>query len=215
MGGLDLGGHWPEIVSSHAVGGCSCILVALLFVLAGAAIVLDANGVVAVGPTVVAHVASVVELAWFASAAAASAAAASVAAAAAAAVVLLVCDGLREQCDGVREELDLRGDAVKLCVLCLCCIRDVRCELCCLFLVGDCGASNFLDVLPDLVAHVCHLVGTFVPGFRRSAVAVLRVCFEIIDKGFEVSLRFGVVIFDEDGLVFPWTIFDLSKQFDA
>ena len=59
LGGLDLGGHWPEIVSSHAAGGYSCILVALLFVLAGAAIVLDANGVVAVGPAVVAHVASV------------------------------------------------------------------------------------------------------------------------------------------------------------
>ena len=59
MGGLNLGGNWPELVSSHAVGGCSCILVALLLVRAGAAIMLDANGVVAVGPAVVAHVASV------------------------------------------------------------------------------------------------------------------------------------------------------------
>jgi len=201
LGGLDLGDHWPEIVSSYVVGGCSCILVALLFVLAGAAIVLDANGVVAVGPTVVAHVVSVVELAWFASAAAASAAAAS--AASAAAVVLLVHNGLREQCDGVREELDLHSDAVDLCVLRLRCIRDVCCELCCSFYVGNCGASDLLDVLPDLVAHVCHLVGTFITGFRHSAAAVLRVCFEILDEGFEVSLRFGVVVFDEDGLVFP------------
>ena len=131
--------NWPELVSSHAVGGRSCILVALLLVHTGAAIVLDADGVVAMGPAVVAHVASVLELTWFASAAAADTAAA---------VVLLVRDGLREQCDGVSEELDLRGDDVDLCVPRLRRIRDVRCELCCSFLVGNCGASDFLDVLP-------------------------------------------------------------------
>ena len=56
-------GDWPELVSSHAVGGHSCILVALLLLRAGAAIMLGADGVVAVGPAVAAHIASVLELA--------------------------------------------------------------------------------------------------------------------------------------------------------
>ena len=75
----------------------------------------------------------------------------------------------------------MQGDAVDLCILCLRRVRDVCCELCCSFLVGDCGTSNFLDVLPDLVAHICHLVGTFVPVFCRTAAAVLCVCFKILD----------------------------------
>ena len=63
LGGLDLVGAWPELISSHSIRCRGCVLMAFLFVGAGAAVVLRADRMMAMGPTVVAHVARVFELA--------------------------------------------------------------------------------------------------------------------------------------------------------
>ncbi len=93
LGWLDLVLFWPEIVPAHAIGGCGTILMPIFLVGACNAVVLHANWVMAVGLTVVAHVAGVPEsmdAPETTAAAAAAANAATATAAAVAAIVLLV-----------------------------------------------------------------------------------------------------------------------------
>ncbi len=56
---LDLVLSWPEIFPAHAIGGCCAILIPVFLVGACNAVVLHAGWVMAVGPTLVAHVAGV------------------------------------------------------------------------------------------------------------------------------------------------------------
>ena len=72
-------GSWPEIVSTHAIC-CSCfVFVPILLVHARAAVAFGADGMMAVGPTVVSHVARVPEIVFAAAAAACTALSTSVA----------------------------------------------------------------------------------------------------------------------------------------
>ncbi len=81
LGGFDLAQSRPEVVATHAIGGCCCIFVAVFFMSACAAVVFGANRVMSVGPAVRAHVSRVLETTLFASSTAAGAGAAAAAAA--------------------------------------------------------------------------------------------------------------------------------------
>jgi hypothetical protein len=90
LGWLNLVLSWPEIVPVHAIGGCCAILIPVFLVGACNAVVLQSNWVMAMGPTVVAHVAGVPEFVDAPKTTAAAAAAANAAAATTAAVAAIV-----------------------------------------------------------------------------------------------------------------------------
>ena len=63
LGGLDLVGAWPKVVAAHSIRRRGGVLMAFLLVRACAAVVLRADRMMAMGPTIVAHVARVLKLA--------------------------------------------------------------------------------------------------------------------------------------------------------
>ena len=115
------------------------------------------------------------------------------------AAVAIAVDGVAT----VFECLDLGCHCLELCILGLCFIADVGSPFRGLFIGGNCCAGNFLDVLLDLVADICHLVGTLIAHISGDTATVLCVDFEVFDQAFEVQLCFVVITLYVDELVFP------------
>jgi hypothetical protein len=102
-------------------------------------------------------------------------------------------------------------DAVDLGVFCPQQFTDVGSKFGCSLLVCNGGACNLLDVFANLVTYVSYGICTLIACFAGCSTAVICLGFEVLDKGFKVSLCFVVVVLDEDGLVFPHHHFSFIK----
>ena len=139
---------WPKHVTPESVTPCSFNLVLGLFVVAGCSVVVDSNWMKTMQAAVSFHVPEFLHLG------------APAVTLAATAVSTVGVDALAIELGG--HAGDGGGEFLHLCLHCcqfVCCLNISRCIGC---IVGHACAGELLDVLTDLFAIVCHLIGGFV-----------------------------------------------------